>query len=75
LVGASEGRPSPLVALVSARETVAAIATERERRLYGFCIYCARPCHGLACGAHRDLLTLDANQYEMRLRGANEKGQ
>jgi hypothetical protein len=47
---------------------VAAIADERERGLFGFCVYCGHPCHGLACGSHRDLLHLDPNQYAMRLR-------
>jgi hypothetical protein len=60
------------------RETVAAIATERVRRLFGFCIYGGEPCRGLTCSAHRDLLLLDPNQYAMRIRepgSANEKGQ
>lgn len=54
--------------MTAARETVAAIATQRERRLYGFCIYCGTPTRGLSCAAHRDLLTLDPNTYLMRLR-------
>lgn len=58
--------------MTAARETVAAIATERESRLFGFCIYGGEPCVGLACAKHRDLLTLDPNTYAMRLRGAQE---
>lgn len=53
---------------MSAPNLVAELATERERHLYGFCIYCARPTRGLSCAAHRDLLILDPNQYEMRVR-------
>ena len=61
---------------MSARETVAAIATERERRLFGRCIYGGEPCRGLTCAAHRDLLTLDPNTYLLRLRatGPDTKG-
>lgn len=53
---------------MSARETVAAIAAEREVRLYRECLYCGRPCRGLACSAHRDLLVLDPHTYALRLR-------
>lgn len=60
---------------MSAREVVADIATERERRLFGFCIYGGEPCRGLACPAHRDLLRLDPNQYAMRLRTTERAAQ
>lgn len=58
--------------MTTARQITAAIATEREPRLFGFCIYGGEPCVGLACAKHRDLLHLDPNTYSMRLRGARE---
>jgi hypothetical protein len=51
----------------AARETVAAIVVEREPRLFGRCVYCSRPCTGLACSGHRDLLWNDDHYYVMRL--------
>lgn len=54
--------------MTATRDLVAALATELPRRVYGNCIYCGHPCHGLACRGHRDLLRLDPNQYLMRLR-------
>lgn len=50
------------------RDTVAAIAGEREPRLYRECVYCGAPSYGLACSSHRDLLFSDPHQYSMRLR-------
>lgn len=50
------------------RELTKAIAGEREQRLFGFCVYCGRPCRGLACNGHRDLLHLDDHTYALRLR-------
>jgi len=61
--------------VTAARETVAAIVVERERRLFGFCIYGGEPCRGLTCAAHRDLLNLDSNTYLMRLRTGAERKQ
>ena len=59
--------------MTTARETVAAIVVEREKRTYRECLYCGQPTRGLACSAHRDLLTLDPHQYEMRLRGTDAR--
>lgn len=44
------------------------LVSTRERRLFGFCVYCGEPSYGLACRGHRDLLLLDPNQYLLRLR-------
>lgn len=62
--------------MTAARETVAAIATERERGFFGHCIYCGHHTYGLACSDHRDLLTVDTHTYAMRLRSTSpaEKG-
>jgi len=49
-------------------DLVADLATERRPTLFGHCIYCGDHCVGLACGSHRDLLLLDPNTYELRLR-------
>lgn len=60
--------------MTAARETVAAIATERLPRVYRQCVYCGHPCHGIACRGHRDLLTTDPNYYALRLRTETAKG-
>jgi hypothetical protein len=61
--------------VTAARETVAAIATQRIPRVYRQCVYCGHPCRGLSCPAHRDLLLVDPNFYTLRLRtgGAERK--
>lgn len=54
---------------MSVRDLARDLTTQRERRLYGYCVYCGAPCHGLACRGHRDLLLVDDHTYAMRLRG------
>jgi hypothetical protein len=56
---------------VSGVQIVTEIATERVPRLYRECLYCGQPSMGIACRAHRDLLTLDPNTYSMRLRATS----
>lgn len=53
--------------LALTRELVA----ERVQRLFGFCVYCGRPCRGLACNGHRDLLVVDDHTYALRLQERN----
>lgn len=50
---------------MSVRETAAAIVTERERRLYGFCPLCGRPCRGSACSSHMDLVRAERDLYRL----------
>jgi hypothetical protein len=45
---------------------VTAIVGERPKHFYRRCAYCGRPCYGLTCRNHRDLLDLDGNYAEAR---------
>ncbi len=43
------------------RDLARSAVAERAPRVYRLCPYCATPCRGLTCAAHRDLPALDPN--------------
>lgn len=50
------------------RALVAELAAERPKRTFRCCAYCGVPCYGITCREHRDLLNLDVNYREARVR-------
>jgi len=48
------------------RRLVRDLVATRPKETYRRCAYCDKPCYGLVCPEHRDLLTLDPNYSEAR---------